>query len=227
MRNNTAAILRVLQTRNIHKSYADNILNNLNLKCKTGEIVGLFGRNGSGKSTFLKILFGKIKPDQGSIHFNERVLTSSSIISEKLIAYLPQDPFLPMHAKVQDIIPFFHPEGEAQDRIFYATGVGNFAARKIKELAIGQRRYLELLLVGNLDHPFMLLDEPFSMVEPLYKERIIEFILNLKDKKGIIITDHYYQDVLKVASKSFLLKNGSLKNISSEEDLRTEGYLNA
>ena len=72
---------------------------------------------------------------------------------------------------------------------------------------------------------FLLLDEPFSMVEPLYKERIIEFITNLKARKSIIITDHYYQDVLNVASKNFLLKNGSLVSISSEADLHAEGYL--
>ncbi|WPY98529.1 ATP-binding cassette domain-containing protein [Christiangramia sp. OXR-203] len=217
--------MRILQARNIQKSYADNILNDLNFQCKTGEMIGIFGRNGSGKSTLLKILFGKIKPDQGSIYLDERELTSSSIISEKLIGCLPQDSFLPKNSTVQDIIPFFHPDGEAQDRIFYAKGVGNFASRKIKELAIGQRRYLELLLVGNLDHPFLLLDEPFSMVEPLYKECIIEFITNLKARKGIIITDHYYQDVLNVASKNFLLKNGNLVSISSEADLLTEGYL--
>ncbi|WP_405199923.1 ATP-binding cassette domain-containing protein [Christiangramia sp. LLG6405-1] len=219
--------MKVLQARNIHKSYEDNILDYLNFQCKTGEIIGIFGRNGTGKSTLLKILFGKVKPDQGSIYLNERELTSSSIISEKLIAYLPQDSFLPKNTKVQDIIPFFHPDGEAQDRIFYAKGVGNFASRKIKELAIGQRRYLELLLLGNLDHPFLLLDEPFSMVEPLYKERIIEFITNLKVRKGIIITDHYYQDVLNVASKNFLLNNGNLVSISSEADLLAEGYLKA
>jgi len=217
--------LRILHVRNIHKSYAVNILNDLNFQCKTGEIIGIFGRNGTGKSTLLKILFGKIKPDQGSIHLNDRELTSSSIISEKLIAYLPQDSFLPKNTTVQDIIPFFHPDGEAQDRIFYAKGVGNFASRKIKELAIGQRRYLELLLVGNLDHPFLLLDEPFSMVEPLYKEYIIELITELKARKGVVITDHYYQDVLKVASKYFLLKNGNLVSISSEADLHAEGYL--
>lgn len=217
--------MKVLSVQNIHQSYATRILDNLELQWETGEIIGIFGRNGTGKSTLLKILFGKIKPEQGSIHLDDRELESSTIIAEKLVAYLPQDSFLPKNSKVQDIIPFFHPEGEAQDRIFYAKSVGDFTKKKIKELSLGQRRYLELLLVGNLDHPFLLLDEPFSMVEPLYKEHIMDFLTSLKETKGIIITDHYYQDVLKVAAKSFILKNGRLKRISSEIDLLAEGYL--
>jgi ABC-type lipopolysaccharide export system ATPase subunit len=92
-------------------------------------------------------------------------------------------------------------------------------------LSMGERRYLELLLVAHLPHPFLLLDEPFSMIEPLYKEEIKKFLLSLKAKKGILLTDHYYQDVLNVADRNFVLSNGLLKIVQNREDLKKQGYI--
>jgi ABC-type lipopolysaccharide export system ATPase subunit len=72
-----------------------------------------------------------------------------------------------------------------------------------------------------------MLDEPFSMVEPLYRERIKEKLLDLKTTKGIIMTDHYYNDILETATNCFLLKNGRLIPVSNAEDLAEYGYLSA
>lgn len=88
--------------------------------------------------------------------------------------------------KVRQVIPLFFAKEEEQDKVFYDPQVSGFDHQKVGHLSLGQRRYLELLLIGNLKHPFLLLDEPFSMIEPLYLERIKYFLLKLKKDKGFI-----------------------------------------
>lgn len=218
--------MEILQALHISKSFHGKpILEEVSVSCRQGEIIGIFGRNGTGKSSLLKILFGSLKYDQGTIQIGEKSYAQSKLIPLQKIAYLPQESFLPKNNKVQDIIPLFFPEGDRQDRIFYSKGVGNFAQRKVKELSLGQLRYLEILLIGHLDHKFILLDEPFSMIEPFYKEYIKEFLQQLKPKKGIILTDHYYDDVLDITDRNLLIKDSQILSIASKEDLIKNDYL--
>tara|TARA_R110002020_G_scaffold302751_7_gene518177 strand:- start:672 stop:1355 length:684 start_codon:yes stop_codon:yes gene_type:complete len=221
-----------LEVHEVRKTFGKkNILNEIRFSCSTGEIIGIFGRNGSGKSSLLKILFGTLKTERLRFEINEAKLErshrwgSSVIIKNQLIGYVPQFSFLPQSLKVWDVIPLYFPNGTDQDKIFNSPRLSTVADQKIGTLSIGERRYLELLLVGNLDHPFLLLDEPFSMVEPLYKEVIHDFLIELKSKKGIILTDHYYHDVWKIADRKMVLKDGILEPVQELKDLVALGYL--
>lgn len=215
-----------LEIKGVQKSFGKNrILDGLSFSCETGEIFGLFGRNGSGKSTLLKTLMGTIKAGSIQIAIDNRIVAPSEIIPSKKIGYLPQDSFLPKEMKVREIIPLMFPKGEAQDRIFYSEGVAQFDNIKIGKLSAGQLKYLEILLLCHLKHPFLLLDEPFSMVEPQYIEIIKKLLRSLKATKALVITDHYYRDVLEVADKSFVLKDGKLCEIENERDLEVHEYL--
>lgn len=216
----------MLEVQNINKSFGKKvILKNISFHCNIGEIIGIFGRNGSGKSSLLKIIHGTLKSNTGEIEINSEILTRKKIILSKLIAYLPQDTFLPGNIKVRNIIPLFFPDGDYQDKIFYAKGVSHIANKKIGTLSLGQLRYLEILLIGHLEHPYMMLDEPFSMIEPLYIEIIKEFLISLKSEKGLIITDHYYKDVLEVTDRNFVIKNGEQLWVKDKIDLEGFGYL--
>lgn len=126
---------------------------------------------------------------------------------------------------VRDIISVFFPNGELQDLIFYAPKVSSFETTKVGNLSLGQLRYLELLLMGNLPHTFLLLDEPFSMIEPLYKEVIKEFLIELKNSKGIILTDHYYNDVLEITTKNYVITDAQIVPILDKADLVFYDYL--
>ena len=216
-----------LQVKHIDKSFGKKIvLKDVSITCKKGEITGIFGRNGTGKSSLMKIIFGTLKHDNGKIEIDQKSYYQNEIIPNQEISYLPQDTFLPKNIKVRNIIPFFFQDGSDQDNIFYSKGVGNFTQRKIKELSLGQLRYLEILLIGHLNHSYMLLDEPFSMIEPIYKDFIKEFLLKLRDQKGIILTDHYYSDVLEITDKNYLIKDGSILKIENKNDLIKREYLN-
>lgn len=215
-----------LEIYEARKSFKNKkILETVSCTLTKGEIVGIFGGNGSGKSTLLKILFGTLKADFLDLRINGLSVSQKNVIPNQHIGYLPQYSFLPKHLKVRDIIPMFYEDGDAQDLIFRAPFVEKIAARKAGLLSMGERRYLELLLVAHLPHPFLLLDEPFSMIEPLYKEAITQFLLSLKAKKGILLTDHYYQDVLNISDRNFVLSNGVLSPAQTREDLKNKGYL--
>ncbi|WP_297332291.1 ATP-binding cassette domain-containing protein [Flavobacterium sp.] len=214
-----------LSAKHIKKSFkGKTIFENVNLECETGQITGVFGRNGSGKSTLLKILFGILKADTVHVTINQQYIAVKDIIPQQLIAYLPQHPFIPKYLKVRDIIPMYY-QGDEQDKLFYAQNIHKITNTKAGNLSMGELRYFELLLISNLNHPFLLLDEPFSMIEPLYKEHIKEYLLKLKDKKGIVITDHYYRDVLEVSNNNLLLDSGFMKKIIAEQELIEGGYL--
>ena len=224
--------MALLQVKQIEKSFGKKkLLKGIDFELKTGEILGVFGRNGSGKSTLLKILFGTQTAKTGSIKINEskyavrkHFWNRNPVVADEVIGYLPQFSFLSQSSKVWDLIPKYF-EGEEQDLIFRAPRMTKIAKRKVNELSLGERRYLEVLIVGNLKHPFLLLDEPFSMVEPLFKELIHEFLSSLKAKKGILLTDHYYHDVWQLADRNLVLKDGNLLEVNALEDLVQAGYL--
>lgn len=201
-------------------------LSKVNFICNTSDIIGIFGRNGSGKSTLLKILFGTVVPHKIDLYFDNNRIDKTSP-KHNTIGYLPQEPFLPKDLKVRSIIPMYFAEGEKQNKIFYAPMINRIENQKIGSLSLGEQRYLEFLLIINLDHNFILLDEPFSMIEPLYKDAIKENIIKHKTSKGFIITDHYYFDVMDVANKKYVMKEGVCHEIENLNDLMEFGYLSS
>src|SRR5690554_405902 len=132
-------------------------------------------------------------------------------IRSKQIGYLPQHPFLPKHLKVRDIIPIYFQSETDQDKIFYDPLIALLATKRIKDLSYGQRRYFEVLLIIHLDRSFILLDEPFSSIAPQQKERLKSYIKDLSKEKGFLLTDHYYDDVVKITHQNYLIKNASYR----------------
>lgn len=144
------------------------------------------------------------------------------------MAFSHQEVFLPNSTTVRNVIPLYYPYGEDQNKIFYAPGINKIEKQKIGTLSFGERKYLQFLLVINLPHPFVLLDEPFSMIDPLYRDLIRDKIEEVsKDNKGIILTDHYYKDAFEVANQCFLIKDGNMQSIRTLLELTESGYIPA
>jgi ABC-type multidrug transport system ATPase subunit len=209
------------------KSFGNiRIINDVSFQLSTGQILGIFGRNGCGKSTLLKLLFGTLKSDQIKLTINREEIPLSQIIKRELIGYLPQHSFLPHTQKVRDIIPLYHESQEKQDAVFYDPRIATMTHKRINELSHGERKYFEVILLGNLDHPFLMMDEPFSMLEPLQTIAIKEFITKISEEKGIIITDHYYQDILDISTQNLVMKDGTSYEANGIKDLQQYDYLN-
>ncbi len=218
--------MATLQLYKAKKSFGKKeVLKEISFKIKTGEILGIFGRNGCGKSTLLKIIFGTLKASEIDLHLDGISINPLKLIPKKKIAYLPQHSFLPRSSKVRDLIPIYFPREEKQDAIFYDSQIALITSKKVGELSIGQLRYFQVLLIGHLDRDFLLFDEPFSMIDPLYKVKISELLVQLQQHKGIIITDHYHDDVLNITTNNIILKDGFSHKINSKEELKKMGYL--
>lgn len=220
--------MNTLNVKSVQKSYGKKqILTAVGLQCCTGKITGIFGRNGCGKSTLLKILFGTVKADNNEIYINDILFKPEHNINNQHIAYLPQESFLPKNLLVSDVIIMYFEDNAIQDKLFYHKAISRFTKCKVGTLSMGEIRLLELLLVGNLNHSFLLLDEPFAMIEPIIKEYIKEFLIELKGSKGIIATDHYYKDILEIADENYIIDKGKSFKIADVNDLKGYGYIPA
>ncbi len=166
-----------------------------------------------------------MKADSIKAELNNQPLKVSEVNKKQLIAYLPQHPFLPKNMKVRDVIIMFHPNENEQDAVFYDSHIATMTHKRTSELSLGELKYFEVVLLSQLPHPFIMLDEPFSMLEPLHKEKLKETLKEVNKTKGIIITDHYYHDVLEIATRSMVIKEGVSFNANSIEELKSFNYL--
>jgi lipopolysaccharide export system ATP-binding protein len=214
----------LLEIDSIRKSFGDyQVLTDVALACKPGDIIGLLGRNGSGKSTLLKIIFGTLFTDYKFIRINDEIL-DQSFKSDNKIAYLPQDNFLPKNITVKKAIDIY--SDEFNPKVFFEDEVLSKVTRtKIGNLSGGESRYLEVKLLMNLDSMFILLDEPFNGISPIHIELVKNMIREKSVKKGIILTDHDYRNVLDITNKYYLLFDSGLKSIKTKQDLVDWGYV--
>jgi ABC-type multidrug transport system ATPase subunit len=201
-----------------------SIISDVYLKCETGDIIGILGRNGCGKSTLLKIIFGIVPADFKFVRIDGVVQLKPEALFQE-ISYLHQDSCIPRSLSVKKAIQLSIPKEQLHD--FYADEmIQDIANTKIGHLSGGELRYLEIKLVLRNPSKFILLDEPYNGLSPLMAEKINQLILDNASQKGIIITDHNYQNVISVATQLTLMKEGKLHYLKDKMELVEKGYLN-
>ena len=200
------------------------LLSDIYLQCRTGEVVGLLGRNGTGKSTLLKVLFGTQAAPDRSIRIDGQH-HSPAALRGRWITYLPQHSFLPANLSVRQIVHITIPDPVWAKKVLTHDRIRPHIRKNVAALSGGELRYLEVLLLLHLPAPFVLLDEPFSGIEPLYQDSVIQLIDEHRDRKGFIITDHIYRGVTQVSDRLVLLENGRAIGIRHKEELETRGYV--
>ncbi len=198
------------------------ILQDIYLECKQGEIVGLLGRNGCGKSSLLKIIFGTLTPGYKYVSIDGEFI-SKGYINNK-IAYLPQHNYLPRDIsikKLAEVLVSEHYWSEFSNQTIYK----NHHHKKSGELSGGELRQLEMLMVLYSRANFILLDEPFTHVTPVQSEYFKTVIKTIGQTKGIIITDHQYQNVWDVSDRVILINEGATKPITHIDELAVYRYI--
>ncbi len=200
------------------------VLTDIYISCKKGEIIGLLGRNGTGKSTLLKIIFGSLQADRKFVKIGDKII-NGLFDNRNLLNYLPQDNFLPNHVKVKTIINLFC-DKENAELIKNHDLIKPMLHKKSKQLSGGEKRLLEIWLIVFSYSKFTLIDEPFNGVAPVYKQEIKDLIKEQSKNKGFIITDHDYRNILDIATKTFLIYDGGTKEIKDKNELRYWGYIN-
>lgn len=212
-----------LEIDSVLKSYGDKtILTDVYLCCRPGDIIAIFGRNGSGKSTLLNIIFGTLKADRSFIRINGQVINKQAFRTGQ-VAYLPQYDFLPNHLSIAEITKLYVPEEKNHvflgDRFLF-----KIRNSKIKELSGGELRYFETKLILYSHAPYLLLDEPFNGISPLAASDIRKYIAESAQTHGIIMVDHNYREVHKIANRLMYIDDCYLRDINNKCDLAQYGY---
>lgn len=214
----------ILEVDSVQKQYDGKIIvSDVYLKCETTDIIGVLGRNGSGKSTLLKIIFGIVTADFKFVRIDGVVKSKTSDLLNE-ISYLPQDNFIPNLFSVKKTILLSITKDKLSE--FYADEmIQSILDKKINHLSGGELRYLEIKMILFNSSKFVLLDEPYNGLSPIMIDKINQLIIENSSKKGIIITDHNYENVIKISTKLILMKDGKAHHLKSKNELIEKGYL--
>jgi lipopolysaccharide export system ATP-binding protein len=215
--------LLTLKVDSVQLSFNDRkILQDVYLSCTQGEVIGLLGRNASGKSSLLKIIFGILTPSYKYVSIDDVFIHNG--YHQNKIAYLPQHNYLPNGIRISKLAKMLVDKqnwNEFSNQDIYK----DHSHKKAEQLSGGELRQLEMLMVLYSSAGFILLDEPFTHVTPIQSEYFKTIIKSVSKRKGIIITDHQYYNVLDVSDKIILLNEGCTKHINHVDELITYRYL--
>ncbi len=225
----------VIEIRNLSKVYRDfwgrpkvKALNSLSLDVKRGEIFGLLGPNGSGKTTTLKLLLGLLFPTEGQV----RILgqPAHNVEKNERIGYLPEESYLYRFLNADETLDFYgrlfkmtsKERRERRDELIERVGLQHARKRQLKEYSKGMTRRIGLAqaLINNPE--LVLLDEPTSGLDPLGTRDMKDMILKLRDEgKTVVMCSHLLADVQDVCDRIAILFRGELKVIGNVQELLT------
>jgi lipopolysaccharide export system ATP-binding protein len=223
-----------LQAAELSKSYRGRrVVDDVELEIGQGEVVGLLGPNGAGKTTTFYILVGLTRPDSGRVLLNGDEITDLPMYlrARSGISYLPQEPsvFRQLTSEenllaVLETLPLT-PEQQRDrlEELLAQMGLETVRTSKAYTLSGGERRRLEIARSLTLQPSFILLDEPFSGIDPLTVKDLQEIIRDLaRSGIGVLITDHNVRETLSVTDRAYILKSGKIFRKGRPEELSND-----
>ncbi|MDR1649211.1 MAG: LPS export ABC transporter ATP-binding protein [Synergistaceae bacterium] len=203
----------------LRKSYKNRlVVNDVDIEVRRGEIVGLLGPNGAGKTTSFYMIVGLVKPDAGKVLIEDRDVTSLPVYlrSREGIGYLPQENSVFLNLTVRENLELVYeemgkPDAKATKRLMEQFGIAYIADTKGYALSGGERRRVEIARAMPLRPAFILLDEPFSGIDPIAVSDIQSMIHELKAQNfGVLITDHNVRETLSITDRTYLIHDGRI-----------------
>lgn len=209
------------------------VVNGISISVSAGEIVGLLGPNGAGKTTTFYMITGLIRPNGGKIFMDDKDLTRLPMYkrARRGIGYLPQEPSIFRKLNVeQNIMAILEtlPLSRAQRKIRLEEllddlDVKSLAKSMAYNLSGGERRRVEIARALVTEPKFILLDEPFSGIDPITVEEIQKIIYRLKEKGlGILITDHNVRETLSITDRAYIICDGEILKSGTSEYLAND-----
>lgn len=222
-----------LEAWGLQKSFRNRrVVDNVNLVIRKGEVVGLLGPNGAGKTTTFYMVVGMLEPDKGKILLNGEEITELPMYkrSRKGIGYLPQEASVFRKLTVEEnlLVILETLELTAEERmarmrsLLGELGLEHVATHKAYTLSGGERRRLEISRALITSPHYLLLDEPFTGIDPIAIGEIQKIVSRLKDKGiGVLITDHNVRETLRITDRAYILHNGRILVSGTAEELAT------
>ena len=220
-----------LSTRGLVKRYGDKtVVRGLDIEVNPGEIVGLLGPNGAGKTTTFNMIVGGVRPDEGQVFFGSTDVTGLPMYRRARygVVYLPQEPSVFRKLTVEEnllaILETLPLSGRARRERMHALieqlGLDRVRHNKSYTLSGGERRRVEIARSLVIEPTFLLLDEPFSGIDPIQVLELQRIIFDLKRGGiGVLVTDHNVRETLAVTDRAYIINNGKIFRAGSPEAL--------
>ena len=216
--------MELLEIKNLYKNYGEKqVLNNITLTVPRGKIIGLLGKNGTGKTTLIKLINGLLTPTEGEIIFEGEKIGPQSKLN---IAYLPERTYLDKSMTINETLKFF--------KEFYSNFDIDKAKDLLKKLDIdenqkiikmskGMQEKVQLVLVMSRKADLYILDEPLGGVDPATRDYILDTILtNFNEGASIIISTHLISDIERILDEVIFIDKGEIKLTSDADELRNK-----
>jgi lipopolysaccharide export system ATP-binding protein len=226
--------MQQLETKQLSKGYNGKpVVAGVDIAVRRGEIIGLLGPNGAGKTTTFSMIVGYVRPDGGAITVDGRDITALPMYQRARlgIGYLAQEPSIFRRLSVEENIlailetlPLSRSERRRRlDRLLNELGVTHLARQKAFTLSGGEKRRLEITRALVTNPQFILLDEPFSGIDPITVFECQEIIRDLKARGlGVLLTDHNVRETLEITDRAYIMAEGRVLIAGTAHELITD-----
>ena len=216
--------MELLECKNLCKSYGDKkILKDVNLKIPKGKIIGLLGKNGTGKTTLIKLINGLLTPTSGNIYIKGN---KPGVETKKVVSYLPDNNFLNSWMTVEQIVDFFcdfYSDFRKELAYEMLTKLGVSKSVKLKTLSKGNKEKVCLILVMSRNADIYVLDEPIAAVDPATRDYIVQTIINnYNPNAAVIISTHLISDIEPVLDEAIFINFGNVVLHKTVDQIREE-----
>lgn len=214
--------MELLQIENLSKSFdKKQILKNINLTIPKGKIIGLLGKNGTGKTTLIKLINDLLTPDEGTILINGQPI---GIETKKRVSYLPERTYLDKTMKVSDAIKYFsefYDDFDKEKATKLLNDLNVDINQKISKMSKGMQEKLQLILVISRKVELYIFDEPLGGIDPATRDYILDTILsNFNEGASVIISTHLISDIERILDEVIFINNGEIILTGSTDELR-------
>jgi len=216
--------MELLEIINVNKSYGNKkVLKDINLKIPKGKIIGLLGKNGTGKSTLIKLINDLLTPDSGNILINGKEV---GIESKKIISYLPERTYLDKSMTIEQVLEYFndfYDNFNIKKEKKLLKDLDLDIKQKLSKMSKGMQEKVQLVLVMSRNADLYILDEPLGGVDPATRDYILDTILtNFNEGASVIISTHLISDIEKILDEVIFIDKGKIILHSDSDELRTK-----
>lgn len=223
--------MSVLRAEKLTKAYNQRtVVNGVDVEVRSGEVIALLGRNGAGKTTTFQMIVGLVRPEQGNIFLDKTNISKFPTYrrAEVGITYLPQEDSVFLKATVEnnlklvlELLPYNKKEQKSTVKSYLdELGLWDLSKQEAYKLSGGERRKLEICRSLLLNPKFLLLDEPFTGIDPLTIIDLQKIMLNLKKKGiGIVLSDHNVRDTFKITDRAYIIDEGDILTMGSPQEV--------
>ena len=219
--------MELLECKHLYKEFDNKqILKDINLKIPRGKIIGLLGKNGTGKSTLIKLINDLLTPTSGEILINGE---KPGVKSKEIISYLPERTYLDKEMTIKQVIKYFeefYKNFDTPKAIKLLKDLNLDINKKISKMSKGMQEKLQLILVMSRNAELYVLDEPLGGVDPATRDYILDTILsNFSEGASVIISTHLISDIERILDEVIFIDNGEIILTSSADELRKKEKL--